>query len=127
MPTLVFDEIDAGIGGRVARRVAEKLGEIAAARQVIAVTHLAHIAARADLHLRVEKIVRGGRTLTLAAPLAANERVEELTRMLDAEPGSDSSRQYAEELLRTANPKPLAPRLTASGVTGKRARRKGSA
>ncbi len=122
VPTLVFDEIDAGIGGRVARRVAEKLAEIAAARQVIAVTHLAHIAARADLHLRVEKVVRGGRTLTLAAALSAGERVEELTRMLGAEPGSDSSRRYAEELLRTAIPQPLAPRAATGGPGGKSTR-----
>ncbi|HEY7461026.1 MAG TPA: DNA repair protein RecN [Gemmatimonadota bacterium] len=102
VPTLVFDEIDVGIGGRVARRVAEKLAGIAATRQVIAVTHLAQIAAHADLHLRVEKVVRGGRTLTTAAPLSGEERVEEVSRMLGAEPGSDTSRRYAEELLLAA-------------------------
>ncbi len=116
VPTLVFDEIDVGIGGRVARRVAEKLAGIAATRQVIAVTHLAQIAAHADLHLRVEKVVRGGRTLTTAAPLSGEQRVEEVSRMLGSEPGSDTSRRYAEELLlaasREGSPAPL------SGIRG---------
>jgi DNA repair protein RecN (Recombination protein N) len=125
VPTLIFDEIDAGIGGRVARRVAEKLAETANARQVIAVTHLAQIAARADLHLRVEKMMRSGRTLTLAAPLAGDERVEELARMLGAEPGSDTSRRYAEELLRTAAASPLQSPVAASAAGRRGARAHG--
>lgn len=99
VPTLVFDEIDVGIGGRVARRVAAKLVEIARRRQVIVITHLAQIAAPATLHLRVEKVVQGGRSLTRVAPLQGEERVEELSRMVGGEPGSESSRRYARELL----------------------------
>jgi DNA repair protein RecN (Recombination protein N) len=105
VPTLVFDEIDAGIGGRIAHRVAAKLAAIAARRQVIAITHLAQIAAPADLHLRVEKVVRGGRARTVAAPVAGESRIEELRRMLGGDAESESSLSYARELLESATPR----------------------
>lgn len=102
VPTLVFDEVDAGIGGRLAHRVAAKLLEIARTRQVLAVTHLAPIAAPAGHHLRVEKAVRGKRVRITVQPLAGEERIEELSRMLGGAPESETSRRYARELLGAA-------------------------
>jgi DNA repair protein RecN (Recombination protein N) len=101
VPTLVFDEVDAGIGGRVADVVGQKLRRTAAGRQVLCVTHLAPIAAHAGHHLRVDK--RAGRGVTRTAVTALDEagRVEELARMLTGERVTDASRRHARELLRT--------------------------
>ncbi len=94
VPTLVFDEVDAGIGGRTALAVAERLAQVATGRQVLVVTHLAQIAARADRHLFVEK--EGG-TATVR-PLEGEERVEELARMLSGQTGK-ASLAHARELI----------------------------
>ncbi|MFN2431768.1 MAG: DNA repair protein RecN [Gemmatimonadota bacterium] len=102
VPTLVFDEVDAGIGGRVGRRVGEKLAEIARGRQVVVVTHLASVAAPADLHLRVEKRLRQKRTHIEVAAVDGEARVEELSRMLGGDPESETSRSHARELLHAA-------------------------
>jgi DNA repair protein RecN (Recombination protein N) len=99
VPTLVFDEIDAGIGGRVARKVGERLAAIGRVRQVVAVTHLAQIAVPAARHLRVEKTLRDGRSEIVVHPLDGDERVEELSRMLGGDPESATSRRHARELL----------------------------
>jgi DNA repair protein RecN (Recombination protein N) len=99
VPTLVFDEVDAGIGGRVASVVAETLGRAAEGRQVLCVTHLAPIAARADQHLRVVKSVRAGRTRVTAAALAGDERVEEVARMLGGTATTTAAREHARGLL----------------------------
>jgi DNA repair protein RecN (Recombination protein N) len=97
--TMIFDEVDAGIGARVASVVAERLAAVAEARQVLCVTHLAPIAARARRHLRVTKAVRGGRTRVSAATLSATERVEEIARMLGGDAGSATALRHARELL----------------------------
>lgn len=99
VPVLVFDEIDAGIGGEVAHRVASRLARVAASHQVLVVTHLAQIAARADAHLSVDKRADGEATRTQVIPLAGSERVRELARMLGGDPESAASRTHAEELL----------------------------
>jgi len=99
-PTAVFDEVDAGVGGGAARVVADKLAAVAAGRQVLCVTHLPQIAARADHHLRVAKGVRGGRARASVAPLAAADRVEEIARMLGGDPPSATARRHAREMLR---------------------------
>jgi DNA repair protein RecN (Recombination protein N) len=103
-PTMVFDEIDAGIGGRVADMVGQKLAAIARERQVLCVTHLAPIAARATVHQRVVKSVRGGRTTTAVGTLSGGERVEEIARMLGGEAITDAARRHARELLAQAEP-----------------------
>ena len=99
LPTLVFDEIDAGIGGVVAGRVGERLQEVARGRQVLVVTHLARIAARASNHLLVEKVAAKDTTVTALRRLDGEERVREIARMLGGDPESASSLDHARELL----------------------------
>jgi len=99
VPTLIFDEVDAGIGARVAATVGETLASAAHGRQVLCVTHLAPIAALAQHHLMVTKSVRGGRTRATVAALADGERVTEVARMLGGEGGSAAALRHARELL----------------------------
>ena len=102
VPSMVFDEVDAGIGGRVADAVGHKLRQTAAGRQVLCVTHLAPIAAYAEHHLLVEKRVAKGATKTTVTALDASGRVEEIARMLGGERITDASRRHARELLKAA-------------------------
>ncbi len=104
VPTLVFDEIDVGIGGRVAARVAERLRSVAGEHQVFVITHLAQLAARADHQLLVEKVERAGTTLTRVTEQAGEARVRELARMLGGDPESAVSREHARALLSEAAP-----------------------
>jgi DNA repair protein RecN (Recombination protein N) len=99
VPTLVFDEVDAGIGGRVASVVGQTLAAAAQGRQVLCVTHLAPIAALAHHHLRVSKNVRAGRTRAVVTALAATERVEEIARMLGGASVTAAAREHARDLL----------------------------
>jgi DNA repair protein RecN (Recombination protein N) len=99
VPTMVFDEVDAGIGGRVAGAVADRLAALGRARQVLCVTHLPQIAARASHHLSVDKAVRGGRTRATVAVVAGARRVDEIARMLGGERVTDAARRHARELL----------------------------
>jgi DNA repair protein RecN (Recombination protein N) len=97
-PTLIFDEIDQGIGGRVGMTVGRKLWRLAPQHQVLCVTHLPQLAAYGDGHLRVEKTVLGKRTQTKVHPLGRADRVAELAAMLGAL--SETTRESAEEILR---------------------------
>ncbi len=99
VPSLVFDEIDTGIGGQVGHRVGEKLREVADHHQVFVITHLAQIACRADHHLLVEKGESEGVTATRVMPLDMGRRVSELARMLGGDPESAASLEHARELL----------------------------
>jgi DNA repair protein RecN (Recombination protein N) len=99
VPILVFDEIDAGIGGTVATAVGEKLSEVARRHQVLVVTHLAQVASRARSHLLVEKGSGQGRTVTSVRELDGEARVAEVARMLGGDPESEVSRRHARELL----------------------------
>jgi len=98
--TLVFDEVDAGIGGRVADAVGEKLSELARVHQVICVTHLPQIASFAPAHYRIDKIEREGRTETRIARLDPESRVDEIARMLAGAVVTESARQHARQLVR---------------------------
>jgi DNA repair protein RecN (Recombination protein N) len=98
--TLIFDEVDAGIGGEVAVAVGEHLKELGKSKQVLCITHLASIAVRADNHLRVEKDVSGGRTTTRLRRMEGRERAEEIARMLAGDPEEEASIAHATELLR---------------------------
>ncbi len=99
VPTLIFDEIDAGIGGAVATAVARKLAEVAAAHQVFVITHLPQLASRGRVHLRVEKGEVAGVAVTSLVPLEGEERVREIARMLGGDPDSVTSREHAREML----------------------------
>lgn len=101
--TLVFDEVDAGIGGEAALSVGRALASLAADRQVLVVTHLPQVAAFADRQVRVEKAERDGRTVATAAELDAETRVAELSRMLSGRPDSETARDHAAELLQMAS------------------------
>ena len=101
---MVFDEIDAGIGGEVAVAVGDHLHELSRSKQILCITHLATIAVRADRHIRVEKSVRDGRTSTEISVVADEHRVDEIARMLAGDRTESASRQHAEQLLRKYTP-----------------------
>ena len=98
--TLVFDEIDIGIGGRAAEAVGQKLKTLAGAQQVICITHLPQIAAFADQHFLIEKGERGGRTHTGVRQMKREERVEEIARMLSGAKLTETSLRHAEQMLK---------------------------
>ena len=97
--SLVFDEVDTGVSGRAAQKVAEKMADVARHKQVLCVTHLPQIAAMADAHFSVEKGERGGRTYTRVERLDRSGREEELSRLLGGGAVSDALRRSAAELL----------------------------
>jgi DNA repair protein RecN (Recombination protein N) len=99
--TLLFDEVDAGIGGRVAEIVGKKLKQVAARQQVLSVTHLPQIAALADAHYVVEKEVEQGRTFTRVKQLSERDRIAEIARMLGGIKITDQARRHAEALVRS--------------------------
>jgi len=99
VPTLIFDEVDAGIGGAVAVAVGQKLQEVAAHHQVVVITHLPQVASRAGRHLRVEKGEDQGVATTRLVTLEGDERVGEIARMLGGDPESRASQEHARELL----------------------------
>jgi DNA repair protein RecN (Recombination protein N) len=103
VPTLVFDEVDAGIGGRVGLQVGETMRRVASYHQVFAITHLPQIAARGHRHILVSKGARGGVTTADVSVLAGDARVTEIARMLGGDPESDVSRAHARELLESAS------------------------
>lgn len=102
VPTMIFDEIDTGIGGVTAQKMAEKIAVIAQHGQVICITHLPQIASFADRHIKINKVSAGGRTQTELNVLDAARRVDELMRMTAGENTSSAARQNAEELLANA-------------------------
>jgi DNA repair protein RecN (Recombination protein N) len=101
-PTLVFDEVDAGVGGAAAVAVGRSLAALAASRQVLVVTHLPQVAAFADRQVAVVKREQRGRTIASATVLDDAGRVVELSRMLSGQPESATARDHAEELLASA-------------------------
>jgi DNA repair protein RecN (Recombination protein N) len=102
VPTMVFDEVDAGVGGRAAVEIGRRLARLAATHQVIVVTHLAQVAAYADRHVVVSKAGTDGGTRGRVRTLDDAERIVELARMLAGLDDTDTGRAHAEELLATA-------------------------
>jgi len=99
IPILVFDEVDAGIGGKVAEKVGVKLKKIAAVKQVFCITHLPQIAGMATAHYRVHKSVAGKRTRSTITELSYDERVEEVARMSGGEKITEATLQHAREMI----------------------------
>jgi len=102
VPTLIFDEVDAGIGGRVGLQVGDTLRRVAKEHQVFAISHLPQIAARAHHHIVVAKGAKGGVTTADISVLEGTSRVNEIARMLGGDPESKVSRAHAKELLESA-------------------------
>ncbi|MGE0357370.1 MAG: DNA repair protein RecN [Burkholderiales bacterium] len=117
IPTLVFDEVDAGIGGRVAEIVGSLLAELSRHHQVLCVTHLPQVAARARHQIRVAKHARAGGTVATVEALDAAGRVEEIARMLGGARVTDTSRRHAEEML--GRDPPAKPRASAPAARGR--------
>jgi DNA repair protein RecN (Recombination protein N) len=98
-PTLIFDEVDAGIGGAVAETVGKLLRQLGKSHQILCVTHLPQVAAQGNHHLKVSKSQSGDKTLSQVTPLARADRVEEVARMLGGATLTDTTRRHARELL----------------------------
>ena len=98
-PTLIFDEVDAGIGGAVAETVGKLLRQLGQSHQILCVTHLPQVAAQGNHHLKVSKSQTGDKTLSQVMPLGRPERVEEVARMLGGATITDTTRRHARELL----------------------------
>jgi DNA repair protein RecN (Recombination protein N) len=130
LPCLVFDEVDAGVGGAVAEMVGRQLHALAASGQVLCVTHLPQVASQADHQVRVRKQTTGGRTRTSLEPLERDERVEELARMLGGAAITARTREHAREMLeaaRAAVPAQAKPSSRGGGSSGARSARAKSA
>lgn len=99
MPTLIFDEVDTGVGGAVAEVVGRLLQELGARHQVLCVTHLPQVAACGNHHLKVEKTSEQGQTFSSIRPLSEQERVDEIARMLGGLEITQTTREHAREML----------------------------
>ncbi|MFA6414201.1 MAG: hypothetical protein WCW53_16085, partial [Syntrophales bacterium] len=100
--TMVFDEVDSGIGGATAEIVGKKIKDVAGRHQVLCITHLPQIACFGDRHYLVTKTVTGDKTLTMVQALSEEERIEEITRMLSGLEMTDTTRRHAREMLMMA-------------------------
>lgn len=122
-PALVFDEVDAGVGGAAAVAVGRALATLGGAHQVLVVTHLPQVAAFADHHVVVQKHTAKGRTRTTVGPVDGPDRAAELARMLTGDASSDTSLENARDLLRTSDEARRSARLPRPGRARRRADR----
>jgi len=99
LPTMVFDEIDIGVGGRTANAIADKMATLAKSAQILCITHLAQIASRGQHHYYIEKQVKGDRTIVTVIPLTPEQRVSEIARMIGGAKLSETVLQHAREML----------------------------
>lgn len=104
IPTMIFDEVDSGVGGGTAEMVGQRLRDLGSARQVLCVTHLPQVASLANHHFRIVKMTDGQSTRTAISSLTRDERVEELARMLGGVELTERTRQHAAEMLEKGNP-----------------------
>ncbi len=114
IPTMVFDEVDSGVGGGIAEMVGQRLRDVGESRQVLCVTHLPQVASLANHHFRIMKMTDGKSTRISVSDLGKDERVEELARMLGGVKITDRTRDHAAEMLQIGAdyevPCPAAPR-----------------
>lgn len=103
LPTMVFDEIDVGVGGRTANAIADKMATLAKSAQILCITHLAQIASRGRHHYYIEKQVKANRTVVTVVPLSPDERVSEIARMIGGSSLSETVLQHAREMLSVAS------------------------
>lgn len=103
VPTLIFDEVDVGIGGAVAEAVGRRLAQVAGKRQVLVVTHLPQVAAHGRQHLRVSKLAGADKVISQVMPLSGEERVLEIARMLGGQEITETTLKHAREMLETAS------------------------
>ena len=99
LPTMVFDEIDVGVGGRTASAIAEKVAALAKNAQIFCITHLAQLASRGEHHYYIEKQVRGNRTTVTVTPLTTEQRIAEVARMIGGNEVTATVLQHAREML----------------------------
>jgi DNA repair protein RecN (Recombination protein N) len=100
--SIIFDEVDTGVSGRVAQSIAEKIYKVAVGSQVLCISHLPQVAAMADTHLYIAKNIKGGRTKTSVSSLKTEEKIKEIGRMISGTEITDLTKQHAEELLQLA-------------------------
>ncbi|CEG27789.1 DNA repair protein RecN [Bacillus sp. B-jedd] len=100
--SIIFDEVDTGVSGRVAQAIAEKISRVASGSQVLCISHLPQVAAMADTHLLISKVTKGGRTKTSLVPLTDEQKVAEIGRMISGVEITDLTKQHAKELLQLA-------------------------
>ncbi len=103
IPTMIYDEIDAGVSGPMGQVIGQKLSDLSNAHQILCITHLAQISSFADRHFYIDKYTKSGRTYTVVDPLDNGRRVDEISRMLSGEKITQVTRQHAKELLSQAN------------------------
>ncbi len=99
IPSLIFDEIDAGVSGRIAQAVGRSIANLAKSHQILCITHLPQIASQGDAHFSVEKYVQNGRTFTRINPLSENQRVEAVAKLIAGETLSDTVLDSARQLI----------------------------
>ena len=102
IPTLIFDEVDSGVGGGIAEIVGRHLRKLGESRQVFCVTHLPQVASQAHHHMQVSKQTQANETMTQIIPLAELQRIDEISRMLGGVEITEQTRAHAEEMLRKA-------------------------
>ncbi|MFD1018692.1 DNA repair protein RecN [Thalassobacillus hwangdonensis] len=100
--SVIFDEVDTGVSGRVAQAIAEKIYGISSGSQVLCISHLPQVASMADTHLRIEKDVKDERTSTKVTPLTFDEKAEEISRMITGTEMTETTKEHAKELLELA-------------------------
>jgi DNA repair protein RecN (Recombination protein N) len=123
LPCLVFDEVDAGVGGGVAEIVGRQLRTLGDRAQVLCVTHLPQVASQAHAHVRVAKLTDGKTTRTSLHTLTPDERVEEIARMLGGVSITDKAREHAAEMLKVGATRPEKPRAGKAAKSIKSAKR----
>lgn len=101
--SIIFDEVDTGVSGRVAQAIGEKIYKVSEGSQVLCITHLPQVAAMADTHLFISKETKDGRTKTSVKPLEQDEKIKEIGRMIAGVEVTELTKQHAKELLQLAH------------------------